>query len=90
MEEDMKVIYALNNELRFEILKLLLLQNYYACEIPLIVKRNQPTVSHQLSKLLNLGVIGVKKIGNKRLYYLLNEKIKTIMKIFENDTSKYK
>ncbi len=88
----MRVICALDNELRLEILKLLSNKSYCACEIPLIVKRNQPTVSHQLSKLLHLGIIGVKQIGNKRSYHILNKKIIAILKIFENNKikSKYK
>ena len=86
MIEPLKLIYALDNEIRFQILSLLVTRNYYACEIPKIIKKSQPAVSHHLSKLLHLGIVGVKRIGKRRSYYIINDKIKKIMHILKNPT----
>jgi len=86
MTEPLKLVYALNNEIRFQILSLLVTRNYYACEIPKIIKKSQPAVSHHLSKLLHLGIVGVKKIGKKRSYYITNEKVKKVIHALKNST----
>jgi len=84
MENKKAIIYALNNDVRYKVLKMLSEKEDYVCNISSKIKKNQPTVSTQLSKLYHLGIIGVGKRGNKRCYYLINKKVKKIIKILED------
>jgi len=84
MDKKKAIIYALNSEVRYDILKMLSEKEEYVCDISLKIKKNQPTVSTQLSKLYHLKIIKVKKHGNRRCYYLINKKVKKIIKILED------
>ena len=85
MDNKKAIIYALNNEVRYKILEMLSEKEDYVCNLSSKIKKNQPTVSTQLSKLYHLRIIGVKKHGNKRCYYLIDKKVKKIIKILENE-----
>lgn len=84
MKTDIKIIHALDNEVRLKILRLLSKREMHVYNISEQIKKNQPIVSIQLSKLSQLGVVNVKKKGNKRFYYLINKKIKRIIEILDN------
>lgn len=84
MENKVKIIHALNNEVRYKILRVLSKEDSYVCHISSKIKKSQSAVSTQLSKLYHLGIVGVKKHGNKRHYYLINKKVKKIIKILED------
>lgn len=87
MENKVKIIRALNNDVRYKILDLLSEGECYVCRISSKVKKSQPTVSYQLSKLYHLGIIDFRKEGTKRIYYLKNKKVKKIMKALEAEKS---
>ena len=84
MEDKKKIIHALNNEVRYKILRILSEKEGYVCHISLKIKKSQPTISAQLSRLYHLGIVGVRKQGNKRCYYLINKKVKEIINILED------
>jgi len=54
------------------------------CEIIPHTKRTQSTVSIQLAKLENLGVLKSRRDGKSVYYKLTNKKVKNILKIVNN------
>ena len=76
-EED--IFYALSDSTRLKIVKILLKGELCACCLPSRVKRAQPTVSLQLKKLAELGVVGNRKEGKKSIYFVKNLKIRKLI-----------
>ncbi|RME54860.1 ArsR family transcriptional regulator, partial [Candidatus Woesearchaeota archaeon] len=71
MEESLKIFKALADETRLKIVRLLLKGDKCVCEIIPFVKRTQSTVSIQLAKLENLGIVESRREG-KSVYYSLS------------------
>ena len=76
-EED--IFYALSDSTRLKIVKILLEGELCACRLPALVGRAQPTISLQLKKLVELGVIGNRRDGKKSIYFVKNLKIKKLI-----------
>jgi len=89
MRESLKIFKALSDETRLKIVELLLNGEKCVCEIVPFMKRSQSTVSIQLAKLENLGVVESRREGKGVYYKLVNEKIMKILKIV-NDKPKVK
>jgi DNA-binding transcriptional ArsR family regulator len=66
------VLKALSDETRLNILELLLDGEKCVCEIFPRAKRTQPTVSHQLAKLEEAGIVSSRRDG-KKIYYKIKD-----------------
>ncbi len=84
MKESLKIFKALCDETRLKIVKFLLDGEKCVCEIIPHTKRTQSTVSIQLAKLENLGVLKSRRDGKSVYYKLTNKKVKNILKIVNN------
>jgi len=69
------ILKAISNETRLKILEFLLDGEKCVCEIFPYVKRKQSTVSIQLSKLENAGVVGSRKEGKKVFYKIKDKRV---------------
>jgi len=87
MKEALKIFKALCDETRLKIVEFLLDGEKCVCEIVPHTKRTQSTVSIQLAKLENLGIVESRREGKSVYYWMVNEKVKDILKII-NDKSK--
>ena len=87
MRESTKIFKALCDETRLKIIESLLDGEKCVCEIVPFTKRTQSTVSIQLVKLENLGIVESRREGKSVYYWMVNEKVKDILKII-NDKSK--
>jgi len=79
MKEELKLFKALSDETRLKIVEFLLDGEKCVCEIVPYTKRSQPTVSIQLSKLKNLGIIESRRVGKSIYYRISNPKVKKIL-----------
>lgn len=73
MKERLRVFKALSDETRLKIVEFLLEEEKCVCQIHPHVKRSQSTVSLQLKKLENLGVVKSRR-KNKFVFYSLKDK----------------
>ncbi len=85
MKEQLRIFKALCSETRLKIVEFLLDGEKCVCKIVPFTKRAQSTVSIQLSKLENLGIIESRREGKKVYYKLTNKKVKEILKILRRD-----
>jgi ArsR family transcriptional regulator len=72
---------ALGDETRLNILEFLLNGEKCVCEIFPHVKRKQSTVSIQLGKLEDLGILTSRREGKKIYYKISNAKVRKIVKM---------
>ena len=79
MKELLKIFKALGDETRLKIVKFLLNGEKCVCEIVQYIKRNQSTVSIQLAKLENLGIVESRRDGKRVYYRISNLKVKNIL-----------
>jgi ArsR family transcriptional regulator len=79
--EALKILKALSDETRLNIIKSLLDGEKCVCEILLYVKRKQPTVSLQLEKLKNQGILESRREGKKVYYKIKNDRVYDILKV---------
>lgn len=73
---------ALSDETRLNIIKFLLDDEKCVCEIIPYVKKAQPTVSLQLRKLEDLGLIQSRKQGKQVFYSIKEKKLKEVLNLF--------
>ena len=83
MKESLKIFKALCDETRLKIVELLLDGEKCVCEIIPHTKRSQSTVSIQLRKLENLGVVESRREGKGVYYRIKNKKVMKILKIIK-------
>ncbi len=76
-----KIFKALSNETRLKILEALYLGEGGMCKIREKVKKPQPSISNQLSKLQALGLIESRKEGTKTYFRIVDDDLKKILKI---------
>ncbi len=78
-----KIFRALGNETRLKIVRVLLNGEKSVCEIASHIGRPQPTVSLQLKKLAEIGIVRCKREG-KRVIYRIAERdiLENVIKIF--------
>jgi len=81
MEEPLKIFKALCDETRLKIINCLLNGEKCVCEIVSFTKRTQPTVSIQLSKLEDLGIVESRREGKSIYYKIKNKKVIIIIKL---------
>jgi DNA-binding transcriptional ArsR family regulator len=87
-KELLKILKALSDQTRLNILELLLEGEKCVCEIFPRVKRTQSTVSIQLKVLEKAGILESKRIGKKVFYRIKDSRIYDIFKIFGRDKNK--
>lgn len=79
---DAELFKALADETRLCIVKKLAESEKSACQIIPCSKKSQPTVSSHLKVLSNAGIIGFRKAGKERIYFLKEGRVKKILQIF--------
>ncbi len=84
MKNSLKIFKALCDETRLKIVGFLLGGEKCVCEIIPKVKRAQPTVSIQLAKLENLGIVESKRVGKSVYYKLVSDDVVKILKIIND------
>lgn len=73
MQADMlEMLKALADESRLTVLRLVHTQEYSVGDLAERVKLTEPTISHHLSRLREVGLVTLRMAGNQR-YYRLNE-----------------
>ena len=80
MKTEVRILKALADETRFEIVLFLLNERKSVSEITSHVQKAQPTVSLQLKLLEMSGVVSSFKEGRQVFYQVSDEKIKGIIK----------
>jgi len=83
MKESLKIFKALCDETRLKIVELLLDGEKCVCKIVPHIKRSQSTVSIQLRKLENLGIVESRREGKGVYYRIKNKKVMKILKIIK-------
>lgn len=81
MRESLRIFKALCDETRLKIVEFLINGEKCVCEIVPYIKRTQSTVSIQLAKLENLGIVESRREGKSVYYKLVNKKVMEILKI---------
>jgi len=76
-----KVLKAIAEETRLEILEKLKKREVCACALPAMVKKTQPVVSQHLKVLLEAGLVERRKEGVKRIYSLSSKGVRVLKDI---------
>ena len=76
---------ALADETRIKILKLLSLRRMCVCEIMVALNLTQPTASHHLRILENVGIVKDEREGKWIFYSIANPKMANILERIEKD-----
>jgi len=88
MREEIKVLKSLSDDTRFKIVEFLLDGEKCVCEIFPYVKRTQSTVSIQLGKLEDAGILKSRRDGKKIFYSISDMRICDVFKALGNDKGK--
>ncbi|RMF05992.1 ArsR family transcriptional regulator [Candidatus Woesearchaeota archaeon] len=80
MTDPVRIFKALSDETRFRIVEALLESEKCVCEIVPLTGRCQSTVSIQLGKLQNLGIVSSRREGKNVFYKVSDKSIKSILK----------
>jgi len=78
--QDVVFLKALADDTRFSIVEFLLDGEKCVCEITPHVKRAQPTVSLQLKRLEEAGIIASRRAGRKMLYSIKDKRVCDVFK----------
>ncbi len=70
---------ALSSPTRLKIVKALLKKEYCACEIPPVVGKAQPTVSLELKKLVDYGIVERRKEGTRCIYCVADKRVRFLL-----------
>lgn len=88
-----KCLEILGNEVRINIIKLLIEKERTVQEISAKLNKEQSLISHSLKQLRECSFIDYKKKGKQNIYYLKSEifrdKNKTLFEMFNEHTKKY-
>jgi len=81
-----RVLRALSHPTRLKILKLLSIRDMCVCEIMAVLNATQPTTSHHLNILENMGLIEERREGKWVFYSIADSKLSQdlIKLIFQN------
>ncbi len=79
MKGPLKIFKALSDETRLKIVEALLKGEKCVCQIVPLTKRTQSTVSIQLSKLEDMGIVKSRREGKKIYYKVSSPKVKKIL-----------
>ena len=81
IEDALKIFKALCDETRLKIIIEILEGEKAVCKIRDIVGKSQPTISLQLAKLEDLGIVTSTRNGRSILYKITNPKIYDLLEI---------
>ena len=77
---------ALSSPTRLKIVEALMKKEHCACELPQIVGRAQPTVSLELKRLFEYGIVERRKEGTKCIYSISDGRVRGMIKtVFAKD-----
>jgi DNA-binding transcriptional ArsR family regulator len=85
VKESLKILKALSDETRLKIVEFLLDGEKCVCEIFPYVKRTQSTVSSQLGKLEDAGILKSRRDGKKIFYSISDIRIVDVFKALGNE-----
>jgi len=86
MKEALRIFKALNDRTRLKIVAFLMEEGEKCvCEIVPVTGRTQSTVSSQLAKLEDLGIIASRRDGKSVYYRVVNRKVERILKILKDE-----
>jgi len=88
MKESLKILKALSDRTRLNIVEFLLDGEKCVCEIFPYVKRTQSTVSIQLGKLEDAGILKSRRDGKKIFYSISDMRVVDVFKALGNDKGK--
>lgn len=79
--EDIRLFKALSDKTRYDIIKLLTHGEKCVCEIYPLMNRTQSTVSIQLGKLEDWGILKSRRDGKRIYYHIVNKRIIKIIEL---------
>ncbi|MFP4403681.1 MAG: ArsR/SmtB family transcription factor [Nanoarchaeota archaeon] len=79
--EKIKLLSALGQETRFNIVKSLIDGELCACKIPSIINKTQSNTSMHLLKLVELNILKSRRDGKKIMYSIKDKKVFKIFKL---------
>lgn len=85
MKNNLKILKAMSNETRLKLLYFLSDGEKCVCKILPKIRRSQPTVSGQLKKMENLGLLSSRRNGKHILYKISSAKIKKMLRCLKSD-----
>jgi len=85
MKESLKILKALSDRTRLNIVEFLLDGEKCVCEIFPYVKRTQSTVSIQLGKLEDAGILKSRRDGKKIFYSIYDMRVVDVFKALGSD-----
>ncbi|MBU3942055.1 MAG: metalloregulator ArsR/SmtB family transcription factor [Nanoarchaeota archaeon] len=88
MEKSLRILKALSDDTRLKIVKFLLNGEKCVCEIIPHTKRTQSTVSIQLGKLKNCGILESRRQGKKIFYKIKDYRVCDVFKALGNNKGK--
>ena len=71
----MRILKALSEKTRYDIIGVLSKGERCACEIPLLIGKTQSNTSMHLSKLLDMGILESRKEGRQVIYRIKDKNI---------------
>jgi DNA-binding transcriptional ArsR family regulator len=80
-----KIFKALSDPTRLKIVDFLIEKERCACEIFKKIERAQSTISQQLTKLEDLGIVESRREGRSVIYKLTSKEVRKILKIFKEE-----
>jgi ArsR family transcriptional regulator len=88
MKESLKILKSLSDGTRLKIVEFLLDGERCVCQIFPYVKRTQSTVSIQLGKLEDVGILKSRREGKKIFYSISDMRVVDVFKALGNDKGK--
>ncbi len=88
MNDSLKVLKALSDETRLKIVEFLLDGEKCVCEIQPHIRRTQSTVSIQLGKLEEWGILKSRRDGKKIFYSISDDRVLDLFKALGNPRGK--
>jgi DNA-binding transcriptional ArsR family regulator len=88
MKDRLKILEAMADGTRLKILECLLSGERCVCEIIPYTKRKQSTVSIQLAKLEDAGILKSRREGKKVFYRITDPRVCNVFKALEDDSTK--
>lgn len=83
-EENAKILKVLSDSNRLKIIDILSCGERCVCDILEYFDFTQPTLSHHLKVLMDVGLVNMRKDGQWNYYSLNNSKCKDIIKVLQN------
>ncbi len=83
MSDAFRLLKALGEETKYNIIRFLLTGERCACEIPSHIGRTQSNTSMHLKKLREEGIVKTRRDGKKIMYSIKDPRIKKLFRLLE-------